>query len=161
MVIPKELKPMIEKYAKAYGIDPNWVSAIISKESSWDILAIRYEAQYPYLYNVKTWAKKSRVSEATEETSQKISWGLGQIMGALAREQGLIGPIPSLLHPEVNIEHVCIRLKRLKELSSDRDDVFAAYNGGPGAIKKMASGLYVEKIQKYVDGVNAFLKQLA
>lgn len=156
MATKERLAIQVTHYAELYDLDPSWLKAIISQESNWNPWAVRFEPGYQWLYEIVKSAKKAQVSLDTESATQKMSWGLGQVMGALAREQGLIGPIPSLLTPEVNLEHMCIRLKYLKSLSSNKDDVFAMYNGGPAANKKM-DGKY--RNQLYVDGVNAFLTQ--
>jgi hypothetical protein len=111
MALKDEVAPFIHKHCDAYGINPAWVRAIITQESSWNPCAIRYESSYQWLFEVEKCANLAQVTLATELVTQKMSWGLGQIMGALAREQGLAGQIPLLLTPEINIKHMCKRLK--------------------------------------------------
>jgi len=152
---PKEkMKELATQCAINHSIEPAWVRAIVSVESSWEPLAVRFEPGYQWVYEIVKSAKLAQVSLDTESATQKMSWGLGQIMGALAREQGLTGPLPKLLTPEVNLEHICIRIKHLKNISNQKDDIFAAYNGGVAAMKKI-EGKY--RNQKYVDNVNTFL----
>lgn len=155
-MIDKTILPLIEKYASIYQIDIEWIQAIILTESSGDTYAMRYEGSYPYLFNAEACAKKANVSLATEIATQKISWGLGQVMGALAREQGHTRAMGELLIPDVNIKHMCIRLQTLKRRSEIADDVFAGYNGGPGAMRLIAEHKYAN--QHYVDKVNKNLK---
>lgn len=152
-MIQKEFIPFIKKYSSLYQVEPDWIKAIILTESSGNPYAIRYEGSYPYLFEVESSAKKANVTLATEIASQKISWGLGQIMGALAREQGHKTSIVELVTPEINIKHICIRLEYLKKLAKETDDIFAGYNGGPGSMRlgfdhKYPNQVYVDKIHK-------------
>lgn len=150
------LEYLVKQKALLYKIDWTWMTAIISHESSWDIYAMRYEDKYSYLFQVDVCAKIANVSFETETICQKSSFGLAQLMGGLAREQGLKGSILQLTDPNVNIEHLAIRLQHLLKLSQDRDSVFAMYNGGPGALNNKFQGLF--RNQAYVDAVNGFWK---
>jgi len=143
----KELIQLIE----SFEVSPKWVNAIILQESSWKNYALRFEPNYPYLFQVDQFAKKLVITSATETTCQKMSWGLGQIMGALAREQGHDGPMGQLFKPKYNILHMCKRIQTLKKISPRMDDIFAMYNGGPGALIKKKDGIF--KNQVYVDSV--------
>src|SRR6478735_9271551 len=115
------------KYASLYLIDPLWVQAIIEVESAGISKAWRYESSYQYLYEVERCARNAQCTLATEIAAQKFSYGLGQIMGALARQQGLDGPMGQLFDEETNIKHMCIYLKFLKSKASTTDDIFAGY----------------------------------
>lgn len=151
---------IIQKKANSYGIDPLWVKAIVAQESAFNPYALRYEERYQYLYKVPIFAHKLGISEDTEMTTQKMSFGLGQVMLALAREQGFDGHAGELFQPEINIEHVCKRLQYLKARNFFApDDVFAGYNGGPGAMIKTAGNIY--RNQDYVDSVKRHLKTFA
>lgn len=152
--LKKVLKPLIEKNAFSYGLDPSWFPAIITQESRWNLLAVRYEPNYAYLYRPEQFTSGFN-SMATEVNTQKTSWGLGQIMGALAREQGHTGLMAELLIPDINIKHMAIRLAGLKKRSTEADFIFAGYNGGPGAMHKLANGQFPN--QQYVDGVRKYL----
>lgn len=151
------MEDLIQKLSKDFSIEPKWIKAIITQESAWNPYAIRFEPNYIYLFKPEIFAKKAGFTLDTETISQKISWGLGQIMGALAREQGFKGAMPELLKPEINILHICIRLKNLKVKFSKAEDVFAAYNGGFGAVKKINDEY---KNQKYVDSILYNLQKL-
>lgn len=142
------------KMCSVYQIPRSWVESIITVESGWNPYAIRFEANYQWLYTPQKFLNHNN-SYATEMTAQKFSWGLGQIMGALAREQGHTGLLTELLNPELNVKHICIRLEKLRSISQDPLTVFAMYNGGPGARKKL-EGKFVN--QAYVDKVSEELK---
>lgn len=149
---------LIQKYAQKFNIDQNWVKAIISTESDWNQYALRYESSYQYVFEIEKCAKRARVTLATELATQRISWGLGQIMGSLAREQGHTTSLSELCDPETNIVHLCTRLSYLKlHAGGIESSIFAGYNGGLGALRKV-NNLYLN--QKYVDTVNSHLDKL-
>lgn len=154
--VKEYLNPLIDKIAEIHYVDVAWIKAIISQESAWNPFAVRFESAYPYLYHPEIFISPF-ITMATEINTQKTSWGLGQIMGALYREQGGNGFIPELLIPEVNLRHIAIRLAELKRKSQDPLYVFAGYNGGFGAMRKQANGLFPN--QKYVTSVASYLKQ--
>jgi hypothetical protein len=147
-----------QKHGSDFGIDPLWIRAIISQESGWNTYALRYEAAYRYLFDTVGRAVEARVTVNTEIVTQKMSWGLGQIMGALAREQGLLGHMGQLFEPDTNIWHIAKRLFKLKQYSAVKEDVFASYNGGLDALHKV-SGKYTN--QTYVDSVLMHLQNLS
>lgn len=153
----EEIKQIVLKVSQSYGVDPHWVMAIILQESAGNRYQIRYEPRYRYLFHPDLFSKKLRVTLETETQSQKISWGVGQVMGALAREQGHMGLMAELIDHELNIKHVCMRLKNLRKYSNEKDDLFSMYNGGPGSLQK-SQGAYLN--QSYVDSVNQKLKSL-
>lgn len=152
--LARSLDSAIRSMSAAHDLDPRWIPAIIWQESAWKSLAVRYEANYSYLFHPERFTSPL-ISLSTEVNTQKTSWGLGQIMGALAREQGHKGFMAELLIPEINIKHMAIRLAELKKRTSLPDYIFAGYNGGIGAMRKQASGLFIN--QKYVTQVNRFL----
>lgn len=145
---------LIAETATQYGIDGNVIKAIIAQESKWNPYAIRYESNYKWLYHPENYSKHPLISLATEVESQKISWGLGQIMGALAREQGHMGLMGELLDPKINIMHIGIRLKDLSRECKKPEEFFAAYNGGIDAVRRN-NGKF--KNQPYVDSANGYL----
>jgi hypothetical protein len=151
------MEGLIEEVAKEYDLDPNWISAIITKESGWNIFAVRYEPNYPYLYRPEKFVGPL-ISPATEMATQKMSFGLGQVMGAVYREQQGKGFIAELFIPEINIKHMAIKLAELKRRVGVAEYVFAGYNGGPGAMQKLASGLF--RNQRYVTDVLGYLDKL-
>jgi hypothetical protein len=105
---------------------PDLVLAIIATESSGNPWAWNAEPKYRWLWNVKTDAafRQMRADEIDAEVpppdfpscsgtdrdqewwGQQASWGLMQIMGAAAREQGFRGAyLVELVDPFTNIEY--------------------------------------------------------
>jgi Transglycosylase SLT domain len=144
----EQIKSLIKRIASSRKEDPNLVISIVDQESRFSSFAQRYESQYPYLFHPDRF-KTGLISLATEINAQKTSWGLGQVMGALAREQGHKGFFAELLIPEINIEHIVTRLATLRKITSEPAYLFAGYNGGFGAMRKGVSGLF--KNQHYVN----------
>lgn len=151
-----EILKLVQHFADQNQIDWHWIAAIIQQESAWNCYAIRFEPSFSYFYKPDEYAKKTKITLSTEINAQKTSWGLGQIMGGLAREQGLEESLARLVIPEINIGQICLRIKTLKKYSNEVSDIFAMYNGGPGAIHK-AQGKYLN--QTYVDSVTSHLQK--
>lgn len=147
---------LIEEVSDQENVPKNILAAIIQTESSNNRYAIRFEPHYKYLFKTKEHARDNGITEATETIFQMTSFGLTQIMGAVARELGLKGPIFQLLDEKTNIEYCAKLLKRLASKHKERDDIIAAYNAG-SPIKDL-KGLY--KNQSYVDKVNLYLSAI-
>lgn len=130
-----------------FMIDPVLVAAIACVESNRIPEATRYEAHYRW--TVGTGLKPSLSTTATELWGQKASWGLLQIMGAVARERGFLGWFPELCAPEVGIWYGMAHLNYLRERFPAEMDFVAAYNAG--SPRKRDNGQYVN--QGYIDKV--------
>lgn len=151
----------VERYAAISVLDPNLVHAIIQQESDEDPTAWNPEPRYRYFWNVRTQAPFRLVTtaEIASETppkdfpslagdpdqewwAQQASWGLMQIMGAVAREHGFRAAYLTRLvtDPETNIAIGCVHFARLLAwagtYTAKADDpraiagALAAYNGG-------------------------------
>ncbi len=166
--------------AERKGIDPALVCSLCEVESAWQPWAVRYERGYQYLYGLERedpaeddsvedtlwgWivvmdrlhnAVPTTSSHNTEVASQRTSWGLMQIMGAVARERGLKGWLTRLLQPEVNLS---IGIKHLQWLAGrgwSGKDMISAYNqGSPRRQSVRKSGMEVREYvnQAYVSRV--------
>ena len=147
---------VIEEVSQEQNVPAAILAAIVQTESGANRHGIRFESQYKYLFKTKENAQENRITEATETVMQMTSFGLTQVMGAVARELGLKGTIFQLLEPEVNLTYCALLLKRLAKKYTQKDDLIAAYNAG-SAIKGM-DGKY--KNQQYVDKVNGFLADI-
>lgn len=84
---------------------------------------------------------------------QRASWGLMQVMGAVARELGYREPyLPELCLPDTNIQYGCLHLKALHRLYAGKFGlmgVVAAYNAGSPRL--LRNGKFEN--QRYVDKV--------
>jgi hypothetical protein len=147
---------VIEDVADSETVPAVIIAALVQTESSGNRFAIKFEPGYKYLFKTKENAQDNRITEATESVMQMTSFGLTQIMGAVARELGLRGTIFQLLEPEVNLTYCAKLLKRLAKKYTQRDDLIASYNAG-SAIKGM-DGRF--KNQDYVDKVNGYLTDI-
>lgn len=96
MGMNQELIDMAKAAATANGLDPSLICAIIEQESGWNTWAIRFEPAFYSKY-------VPRNLNPTEATSRAFSWGLMQIMGEVAREEGFSGFLPSLCDPTIGL----------------------------------------------------------
>lgn len=147
---------LIEDVASEHNVPKELLGAIIQTESSNNKYACRFEPHYKWVYKQKDHARDNGITEATELVFQMTSWGLCQVMGAVAREFGLKGPIFQLLDEKTNMEYACKLIKRLASKHKEGNDIIAAYNAG-SPIKDL-KGNY--KNQSYVDKVNLYLSSI-
>lgn len=142
--------------ALEHDLDPLWVSAFVSVESSYRTEAARYEDHFRWTLDIPHYARNNHISQDTEEVFQKTSWGLLQIMGSVTRELGFEGFIPNLLFPEVGLYWGCKLIKKLSDKYESMDDVIASYNAG--SPRKDKQGEYMN--QEYVIKVNSAYNRL-
>jgi soluble lytic murein transglycosylase-like protein len=145
------IRIIIENIANKYSLDSDLVEAIVMQESSGDTNAVRVEFAFYEKYT-----KPMRLSD-TEEICRGMSWGLMQIMGQVAREQGFTDKYFTVLcYPEIGLQFGCrYLLSRMKKYPI-LTDAIAAYNSG--TVVRKVNGGYLN--QKYVDGVLSYLKQI-
>lgn len=133
------------RLCRKYGVDRRVVAGIVSVESSGNPLAFRYEPGYLYLYKPKDFARALSQTVESETTLQRSSFGLMQIMGAVAREKGFSDYLPRLFEPDLNLEygvrHFAGYLKRYGKL----EDAIAAYNAGT-VRREPLTGMYVNQL---------------
>lgn len=148
MTPPADLAALVREVAVEHDLHPLLVAALVEQESSWRPAARRYEAHYRWLIVPPDGAA---CPTARQETNgQKTSWGLCQVMGAVARELGLVGPFEQLLQPRVGLTYGCRYLR--KQLNTTHGDIRAAlsrYNSGRPA---SAAGLrYADQVLERVE----------
>ena len=126
-----ELQVLAAAIADEYGLDCALVCAVCHHESeNWNQWAVRYEPAFytRYIESMKNLTQ-------TEKTMRATSFGLMQVMGQVAREQGFDAKyLTELLDPSKAITQGCKRLK--KALDRENGNVPAAllnYNGGGNA----------------------------
>lgn len=148
-------RSLIETAAERHGVPPDLVEAIVHVESGGDPWAMRYEPGYRWLVSTNHHGG----TQGTETEGQKISWGLGQIMGATAREMGYAGKwLSGLCDPATNLEYVATFLSHLlRRYNGDISDAIAAYNAG-GARKdtrgQYRNQVYVNRVLNYLEAVS-------
>jgi hypothetical protein len=174
-----ELNPvLIQSAAARHNLPPLLLSALIEQESGGDPWAWNPEPRYRYLWDVsrnRTFRTLSLAEIGSEVPpfdfptlagdrdqewwAQQASWGLMQVMGAVAREGGCRLPyLTALCGPDDNLEYGCRHLSNLRGRFMQTygwPGVIAAYNAGSPR-RLSAGGPYQN--QRYVDEVTARLK---
>lgn len=147
---------IIEQQASTFDISPTLVAATIMTESTGIPKAARLEPGWPFYFKPKEMAFSLGITEETEKSFQRHSWGLMQVMGEVARELGFRGFLPDLCEADVGILYGCKKIAQLSRKYQIQDDVIAGYNWGTP--EKTPDGSYWN--QSYVDKVNGFLYEL-
>lgn len=142
-----ELTTLIKAAASRRSLPWELVYAICQVESSLNPSAIRHEPRYRWLVG------DNETMSPTERQDQMTSWGLMQVMGAVARELGHTGPLSDLLDPPTGLFYGCLHLRRFRAKYDIWPDVIAAYNAGSPRRVAGPIGPYVN--QSYVDKVLA------
>jgi len=140
------------KTAQAKGLTglEHIICGIIQKESAFNPYTARYEPHYRWLYKPEKFYKTYSSSIKTEIVFQKTSWGLMQVMGALARELGYEKPLPFLfVDVEAQLGLGITYFKMLLDRYGNIEDAVSAYNAGYPA--KNEAGMYIN--QNYVSDV--------
>jgi hypothetical protein len=140
---------LIAKECLARGLDTNLLTAIIQVESSFNPWAMRFEPASRTLVTPSQFAKLLGITTATEETAQKSSWGLGQVMGSTARWLGFHGSIPQLCDPETGIYWACEYFQKNCLKNKGLSAQIASYNAG--SVRRNQDGTIMN--QAYVDRV--------
>lgn len=151
--MPAEHLPEIAVAAAAQGLDATLVRALVLVESGGQPWAWNPEPRYRYLWDVRravpfrVLTEAERVAEFPppdfptlagdpdqEWWGQQASWGLMQVMGAVARERGLRVPyLPVLCDPATNLGVGCGHLAALLAWAHGNvAQALAAWNGGKG-----------------------------
>jgi soluble lytic murein transglycosylase-like protein len=136
---PQSLVALARETAAAHALDPALVCAVIEQESGWNPWAMRYEPAFFAKYVAPLYTN-NQIS-ASEAYARGFSWGLMQVMGQVARENGFTAEfLSALCEPRQGIALGCVVLQR--KLSAAAGDVtrgLLAWNGGgnasyPGAV---------------------------
>jgi|SRR6478736_2935954 len=154
----EEIKELVFQKAKEFSIDPYLILAIVKKESTFNVLAMKEEHNWRYLTpqsQIEMFAKLNKVTMNTEKSLQSHSWGLMQVMGSVARENGHRGSFIELLIPDVNLTIGCKHLSKFLKALGTEDNAISAYN--QGSPRRRADGKYAN--QEYVDLVKQFKKE--
>jgi soluble lytic murein transglycosylase-like protein len=164
---PAMLRTLIDAAASTAGLAGPFAAAIVRVESNGDVFAYRPEPRYRYFWDV---ARNrpfravspdevgSKVAPADFPTltgsreqewwAQQASWGLMQIMGAVAREEGFTAPfLTELVDPAANLTVGCRHLRGLVQWAGgDLSKAAAGYNAGRGGWSSSAGQQYAAKV---------------
>ncbi len=146
MVLADNIVMEINVAAKEHGLPFDVIYGIVCQESSGKPNAVRYEPGF-----LKRYLLKIPGLGTTERKARATSYGLMQILGQTARENGFGGDFSVLFDPRVNLYWGCLYLKRLKKRYYEQHGwpgVISAYNAGSPRKK---GGVYGN--QHYVDKV--------
>ncbi len=145
----------LHKICDDLDIDADIAAAIIMTESGGDPLAIRFEPKWKYYVTPDTYARTTHITYETERYLQSCSWGVMQVMGAVARECGYVGHILRLAEMPIGLLYGCKKLKKCLDKYNEVEAI-SAYNCGTPM--KTPAGKYTN--QDYIDKVLSFLKEL-
>ena len=133
----KGLLPFIEPAAKRHGMAPGLLAGLVCQESAGDTWATRPEPLYKWLFGDspqelnRLKLPKLRRLVKLDLYEQRISYGLCQVMGAVAREHGWDGWLTELCRPEIGLEYGARHLAWcVKKAGGDVAVGLLKYNGG-------------------------------
>lgn len=155
-----EHRLMIKNVATRHGLDANLVGALVITVSDGDAGAARFD---PLLHKSGASVhdpedvKPSTSTVETEMVHQVTSWGLMQIMGFVAREQGYRGWLTHLCRPKIGLEQGCTHLLKLFNRFGSVEEVVSNYNHGKQ--RRYVAKLY--ESEDFVDVVMSRYRQLA
>jgi soluble lytic murein transglycosylase-like protein len=146
----------IERAAKSHNVPSALIAAVIQEESRFDQWATRAEPLYYKNRKVRRAAMRwtrdhpGGPNQFTELADRSRSYGLMQIMGETAREQGFAQPFLAALYiPDNAIAHGATLMKKL--LARYKNDTLAAisaYNQGSARKRRgvFANARYVYRV---------------
>lgn len=149
---PPGLYDLIKRVAKRHGLDPEWVAAIVQKESAAVKDRVRYEKNWKYWHNIPIHARRIGITEESERQMQMFSWGIMQVMGSVARQWGFSEGLQNLSDWEKNLEYGCKHLANMKKRFPTGRDWISAYNAGSPRKKpddSYENQEYVTSVVKY------------
>jgi soluble lytic murein transglycosylase-like protein len=162
-----EHRAEIERAASHHRIDPDLVEAIVTIESGGDPFAWNPEPAYRYYVDCRNGKPFRKVTPAEisaeyppadfpclagdrdqEWWGQQASWGLMQVMGAVARELGYRKPyLTELVDVRLNLFFGCLLLARLLTyFKGNQAKALEAYNGGIGSVGSERTQAYSRKV---------------
>lgn len=112
--------------------------------------------------HLQLYGRAELIHTATEARTRAFSWGLGQVMGQVAREQGFDGEyLAALCDPESGLEHLCRLFLKMLNRYGNIPDAVSAYNQGNIRWRDFDHDGVRDpeepyRNQSYVDGVTRF-----
>lgn len=169
-------QPEIVAAAAAHGLDPWLVLALVQVESRGEPFAYNPEPHYRWFWDVRDMRPFRPVTSVElrakyppadfpclagdpdqEWWGQQASWGLMQVMGAVARERGFREPyLPALCDVEANLTIGCDHFRRLLlGASGEVEQAIGGYNAGPRNWNSAAGKKYRAKVHAAWEAVRA------
>lgn len=125
MPTPSDLHKLAEMYAQRYGLFEHIVKGIVEQESNWDPWAVRYEPEFEARY--VDW----KILTPTERKLRSCSWGLMQVMGQTAYEDGYRGNLLLLIDPDLGLAWGCqVFAHKLQHAEGNYERALLLWNGG-------------------------------
>jgi hypothetical protein len=158
------LSPLLQNAAALHGLEPILLEAQALHESAGRPWVIRYEKTWAWFVRDKDGsvrdpgpregmnASSLAVLDSLEITAQKTSFGLLQVMGAVARELGYRGSLWAIREkPEIGLDLGANKFSQLLHRHGNTRDALAAYNAGSG---NLAAGYgYADAIQEAAEAI--------
>jgi soluble lytic murein transglycosylase-like protein len=124
--MPDEFIALARAAAARHDLYPELVCAVVEQESGWNPWAMRYEPFFRVRYVQPLGLPQ------TEEVARSISWGLMQVMGQVARENGCQERfLSALCDPATGLDIGCAVLARkLAAAEGNATRALLLWNGG-------------------------------
>ena len=128
---PSELLALTHAAAQSHSLWPELVCAIVEQESSWNRWAMRYEPAFYERYIAPAIARRA-IHDETEARARAFSWGLMQVMGQVARENGFSdASLAALCDPAVGLDVGCrVFAAKLAAAEGSVTHALLLWNGG-------------------------------
>ena len=155
-------KTLIDRIAINHGLDPKIVIAVIHVESLGNPNAVRFEAAFKWFKEPQFLAKKIGCTLDTMVFMQKTSWGLMQVMGAVAYEHNLADEADpnrrwasALTNPSLGLNYGCRHLKvKFEKYGPDPTLTYAAYNAGSVRYGKDGSLVNEANVDRFCEALD-------
>src|SRR6266852_2898495 len=148
--LPRHLVELALAAARTAQLDELLVCAVVEQESSWNPWAVRFVSEFErrYIHPAIPFAP------TTEELSLAVSWGLMQVMGKTARENGFQEKfLTSLCSPETGLAIGCRVLKRKIQIA--KGDIIEALHFWNGGANKYYSSQVLARRANYATFLSA------
>lgn len=149
---------LIAEAAEASDLDKVLVQALIAQESGGNPWASRVEPGYLANEVVKreaqAWSQRHHgvPTTQTELYLRSSSFGLLQIMGQVARENGFAPRyLTALYDPMTNLELGCRLLQRRKIKAASLEHLILMWNAGIGSKPPVPDNAYVASVKKFME----------
>ena len=145
----------IESAARLYSLPPSLIAAVIQEESRFEQFATRHEPGYMRSRSMRraalAWSRTHALpNTATELADRSRSFGLMQVMGETAREQGFAARyLAEMYLPHNSIDHGAKLLRSLLDrYHHDTLAAISAYNQGSTRLKAgaLVNARYVYRV---------------